>query len=59
MPSWLVDVLPAVGVAIGTYTAIRADLAALRVVAEKAGAAAADAHARIDRMMEARLNGNG
>jgi hypothetical protein len=54
MPSWLVDILPAVGVAVGTYTAIRADLAALRVIAEKAGASAADAHGRIDRMLEAR-----
>lgn len=54
MPEWLVDVLPAVGVAVGTYTAIRADLAALRVIAEKAGSAAADAHQRIDRMLEHR-----
>ena len=54
MPDWLVDVLPALGVAVGTYTAIRADLAALRVIAEKAGSSAADAHARIDRILVVR-----
>lgn len=39
------------GVTVGAYTAIRVDLAALRVIAEAAARSADEAHKRIDGML--------
>lgn len=50
MPDWLYQLLTACAGAAGVYAAIRADLAALHVKADQAGAAALRAHERIDNM---------
>lgn len=61
MPDWLFQLLGPAGVAVGTYAAIRADLAALHVKADTATAAAAEAkgavgeaHRRIDELFNHR-----
>lgn len=52
MPEWVVQVLGMAGVSVGAYAAIRADLAALRVIAEAAAKSADDAHRRIDGFLQ-------
>lgn len=54
MPEWVLDLLPAVGVAVGMYAAIRSDLAYLRAKAEQAVASAESAHRRIDDFFQQR-----
>ena len=54
MPEWFWQVVSIVGAGVGTYSAIRADLARLNEVAHQARDAAALAHRRIDNMTERR-----
>jgi hypothetical protein len=54
MPDWILQVIGIVGAGVGTYSAIRADLARLHEVAHQARDAAALAHRRIDNMTERR-----
>lgn len=51
-PEILVQLLGAVGVGVGVYAAIRADLARLGLLAQHAHESARDAHRRIDRITE-------
>lgn len=46
----LLQLLGPVGAAVGVYAAIRADLAAMRMLAQLAHESAAEAHRRIDGM---------
>ena len=48
MPDWALQALAFAGAGVGAYVAIRADLAALRVIAEAAADSAGEAHKRID-----------
>jgi hypothetical protein len=48
MPEWALQAVAFAGAGVGAYVAIRADLAALRVIAEAAADSAGEAHKRID-----------
>lgn len=52
MADLLLQIVGPLGAAVSVYAAIRADLAAMRVIAQHAHDAAAEAHRRIDRMVE-------
>jgi outer membrane murein-binding lipoprotein Lpp len=54
MPEWVLQVLGMAGAAVGIYAGIRADLAAIRVMAESAANEANQAHARIDNLLMGR-----
>lgn len=51
MPDWLMQLIGMTAGAGAVYAGIRADLAAVRVRAEAAAAAAQEAHQRIDRIL--------
>ena len=48
MPDWLLPLLTVLGAGVGSYSAIRADLARLQEVANQARESATQAHRRID-----------
>ena len=54
MPEWVLQVIGIVGAGVGTYSAIRADLARLTEVAHQARHSANEAHRRIDNITERR-----
>lgn len=51
MSEWVLQVLAVLGVGVGAYAAIRADLAALHVKADMAAKSADQAHQRIDSLI--------
>lgn len=54
MAEWLLQLVAVLGVGVGAYAAIRADLAALHVKADNAQKSADQAHQRIDSMINHR-----
>lgn len=52
MPEWALQLISAVGMGIGVYAGIRADIAALHVKADAARQAADLANRRIDGLMD-------
>ena len=52
MSEWILQVIGMMGVGVGAYAAIRADLAALHARVDSAASAAESAHRRLDTLID-------